>query len=149
MQTGKIISHSEEETIALGFEFAQRLILGNSVSLFGQLGAGKTEFIKGICRYFKVEEIVTSPTFTIINQYSGIKDDEEIVIYHIDLYRIKSQKEFEEIGFEDCLYSPDAIKLIEWADKVSGILSTSTYTVTISLSDEAENDRIFEIEKIN
>lgn len=149
MKIGKIISHSEEETIALGFEFAERLVPGDSVSLFGQLGAGKTEFIKGVCKFFKVEEIVTSPTFTIINQYSGIKDNEEIVIYHIDLYRIKSQKEFEEIGFEDCLYSPDAIKLIEWADKVSGILTTSTYTVTINLNEEVEDDRIFEIEKIN
>jgi tRNA threonylcarbamoyladenosine biosynthesis protein TsaE len=149
MQLRKSISHSEEETIAIGYEFAEKLVRGDSVSLFGQLGAGKTEFIKGVCNYFQVEEIVTSPTFAIINQYSGFRDGDEIIIYHIDLYRIKSQKEFEEIGFEDCLYSPDAIKLIEWADKVSGILSSSTYTVKIILSDEVEDDRIIEIEKIN
>lgn len=143
------ISNSEKETIKLGFSFAEQLNIGDIVAIQGDLGSGKTEFIKGICRYFKVEEIVTSPTFTVINQYIGEYNKNEIPIYHIDLYRIKSHKELEEIGFRECLFSNNAIKLIEWAEKADGLLLAPGYQVKIKLSEEDENKRSFHITQNN
>ena len=148
MENEEFITNSESETISLGKEFAHRLNRGDSVSLYGTLGSGKTEFVKGICQYFNVEEIVTSPTFTIINQYFGENSIGEITIYHIDLYRIKSDKELEEIGFTDCLYSKEAIKLIEWAEKAAWLGSESDWLVKIDLNDDNENQRLFSIKKV-
>jgi tRNA threonylcarbamoyladenosine biosynthesis protein TsaE len=141
MKTEEFISLSEDETIALGFKFAEHLKVGDSVALFGDLGAGKTEFIKGICDYFNVEDIVNSPTFTIINQYHGEKNKQEIHIYHLDLYRIKSPAELSEIGFSECLHSDEIIKLIEWAEKAGDLIYKWDYSVNINLSDEDENKR--------
>ncbi len=121
METQTYTTKSEAETIELGKSFAEKLKKGDVVLFYGDIGVGKTEFIKGICKYFNVEEIVTSPTFTIINQYNGMLNGEEIAIFHIDLYRVKEKKELLEIGFEECLYSADSIKLVEWAENSSGI----------------------------
>lgn len=145
MNTEKYITYSEEETIELGAKFAERLKPGDIIALEGSLGTGKTEFIKGICKFFEVQEIVTSPTFTIINQYTGKFEDEDINIYHIDLYRIKSKNEFDEIGLLDCLADENAIKVVEWADKANGILPDNIYRVKITSDNENENERIFEI----
>lgn len=145
MKTENIHTKSEEETIDLGFNFAQRLKAGDTISLYGDLGSGKTSFIKGVCNYFEVNEMITSPTFTIINQYFGNKDGDDIAIYHIDLYRIKSAKELEEIGFADCIYSEDAIKLVEWADRSYDMLPEIRYFINIETSEENEDDRIFKI----
>ncbi len=141
MNTEEFISLSEEDTIALGAKFAERLNVGDAVALTGDLGSGKTEFIKGICDYFNVEDIVNSPTFTIINQYHGEKNKEEIHIYHLDLYRIKSPAELSEIGFSECLHSDEIIKLIEWAEKAGDFLCKWDYKVNLNLSDDDENLR--------
>jgi tRNA threonylcarbamoyladenosine biosynthesis protein TsaE len=115
------------------------------ISIYGELGAGKTSFIKGICNFFEVNEMITSPTFTIMNQYVGNKEGEEITLYHIDLYRIKSAKELEDIGFCDCIFSDDSIKLIEWADKSYGKLPDNRYSVQITPGNENEDERAFKI----
>jgi len=139
-------SNSEEETIAIGVEFAERLRVGDVVALYGDLGAGKTELIKGICAYFQVEDLVTSPTFTIINQYGGVgTDGSSIKIYHVDLYRIETPEELAGVGFDDMVFSHDAIKLIEWSEKAEHLLPSAHYTVRIS-SDEADDSvRMIEI----
>ena len=111
MLNTKHITNSEEETIKLGKEFASKVNAGDILYFYGDLGSGKTEFIKGICEYFKVVDIVTSPTFTIMNKYVGEKKGNEIAIFHIDLYRIEKEKELDEIGFEDCLFENNSIKL--------------------------------------
>lgn len=141
METEKYITHSEEETITLGRKFAGMLKPGDIVQLKGDLGAGKTEFVKGICSYFDVEEIVSSPTFTIINQYFGIFDEEEFPIYHIDLYRIKNNDDLREIGFEECLYSENSLKIIEWPEKSDGVIPQSGFIVEIKAVDGNENVR--------
>lgn len=146
METENFTTKNEEETIDLGKSFAGKLDFGDTVAFFGDLGAGKTEFIKGICSHFHVDEIVTSPTFTIMNKYNGKANEEEITIFHIDLYRIKKLEELEEIGFEDCIYSENAIKLIEWAEKANGHLENAKYSVTINFSDDSETARIIKIE---
>jgi len=147
MKNEKYITTSEKETIEIGSNFAERLRVGDSVCLYGDLGSGKTEFIKGICKFFHVHELVTSPTFTIMNQYLGSHGSHKVPIYHIDLYRIKSQKELEEIGFNECMDYGFALKLVEWADKAEGQFPAGHYSVTITSDMENENNRTIEIEK--
>ncbi len=139
------ITFSEEETIALGDNFAERLIPGDIVALFADLGMGKTQFIKGICNFFEVHEIVTSPTFTIINQYFGRKKDREIPIYHVDLYRIKSTNDLGEIGLNEYIYSKDSIILIEWAEIAEGFLPATKYSIHITGNIQNEDERVFDI----
>lgn len=141
MLNAKHITNSEEETIELGKNFASNITPGDIIYFYGDLGSGKTEFIKGICEYFKVVDIVTSPTFTIMNKYIGEKKGNEIAIFHIDLYRIEKDKELDEIGFEDCLFENNSIKLIEWAEKAESHLNKPTYIVKITPDEDSENSR--------
>jgi tRNA threonylcarbamoyladenosine biosynthesis protein TsaE len=141
------ISHSEEDTLRIARTFAQRLKPGDIVFFYGELGAGKTEFVKGICQYFHVEELVTSPTFTIINQYVGsFPNGEHVVLYHVDLYRVKSPQDLAEIGFGECMATPDSIKMVEWPENADNYLATVPhYTVSIEFSPESETARIIRI----
>ena len=140
------ISNSEQDTLELGITFAKKLKSGDIISLYGELGSGKTEFIKGICDYFDISDIVTSPTFTIMNNYYGSLEDNEIVLNHFDLYRMKSIEELENIGFSEIIFNTETIKLVEWAEKANGILDKhSDYIINIITSDEHENLRTFEI----
>lgn len=136
-----IITNSQEETILAGLKVGNLLKKGNIVALTGELGAGKTEMIKGICEHFKVEDMVSSPTFTIINQYEGYLNDESFSIYHIDLYRIKKTDELTEIGFRDCLSDENSIKLIEWAEKAGEYLTNADIKIIITPDLEDENKR--------
>lgn len=146
METQLHTTHSESETIELGRQFAERLVSGDVVALYGDLGSGKTEFVRGICEYFHVEEIVSSPTFTIMNHYSGeLPDAEEVKIYHLDLYRINSKRELQEIGFNECAMSGNSIKLIEWADKANGSLPKRRYSVIFRFQEGEDDTRIIEI----
>lgn len=146
MKKETYISHSERDTLELGADFASKLKPGDIISLYGELGSGKTEFIKGICEYFEISDIVTSPTFTIMNHYYGTLNNEEIVLNHFDLYRMKSLEELEGIGFSEIIFNADTIKLVEWADKADGILDKySNYIIRITPSEEDENMRSFEI----
>ncbi len=96
----------------MGEEFAASLNPGDVVALIGELGSGKTVFIKGICRGLKVEDDVTSPTFTLIHEYKG-----RIPVYHFDFYRIHRADEMRELGCEEYFFG-EGISLIEWADKI-------------------------------
>jgi tRNA threonylcarbamoyladenosine biosynthesis protein TsaE len=146
MEKQTFISNNEQETIDLGSSFANKLKRGDIVALYGDLGTGKTEFIKGICRYFQVQDLVTSPTFTIMNHYFGELDSTPLDIYHLDLYRIKSLDELANIGFADCIYEENSIKLIEWAEKAENILDeNANYLIAISQDDENENMRTITI----
>lgn len=141
-------SHSEDETNWLGGTFAERLRPGDIVSLSGDIGAGKTEFVKGVCERFGVEDIVSSPTFTIINQYFGAEvDDDEITIYHVDLYRITSAGELAEIGFQECMYAENAIKLVEWPEHAGELMPVADWTVSITFDGDNDNARAVEIRR--
>ncbi len=102
------------------------------IALHGEMGAGKTTFIHALCEAMGVKDVVTSPTFSIINQYKTIKGE---TIYHIDLYRIKDEQEAANAGVEDCLYSGD-ICLVEWPEKAPGIFPEDTLHITISSVDD-------------
>lgn len=107
-------THSAEETTALGRKIAAELKPGFIVLLRGDLGAGKTTMVKGIAEYFNAAkaEAVTSPTFTLIQEYRG----PEVMLYHIDLYRIDTQRELDTLALDD-LMEPNTILLIEWGEK--------------------------------
>ncbi len=138
-------SLSEDDTSRLGTEFSERLVPGETVALYGDLGAGKTEFIKGICDGLEVEEIVSSPTYTIVNQYSGVdRRGRPVVLYHVDLYRVEQQSELREIGLEELLADPGAIKLIEWAEHAGVLLPAARYDVRVTSLDD-ENSRKIEV----
>ena len=107
-------THSAEETTKLGQQLAGEIKPGSIVLLRGDLGAGKTTLVKGIAEGFKAAEAeaVTSPTFTLIHEYRG----PEVALYHIDLYRIDTQRELDTLALDD-LMEPDTILLIEWGEK--------------------------------
>ena len=133
-------SESEQETILLGEQIAAQFQPGDVITLEGDLGAGKTEFVKGVCRYFDVTDMVTSPTFSIINQYDGtMAGGEPVKIYHVDLYRIDSPEELAEVGFDDMVFAHDAIKLIEWPEKAASLMPTRRWDVRIT-ADEQNDD---------
>ncbi len=131
-----LISKNEEETIALGGEFAKKLGPGSLVALYGDLGSGKTQFVKGVCRSFNVKEVVNSPTFTIVNEYHGTfpGSNDAISVFHIDLYRMKNMEEIFGIGFDEYLES-GGVCLVEWAEKLDGIIPEERYDVRLSVVD--------------
>jgi tRNA threonylcarbamoyladenosine biosynthesis protein TsaE len=138
-------STSEEETFRLGIEFSKRIVPGDVVAFYGDLGAGKTEFIKGICEGLAVREIVSSPTFNIVNEYAGEdRNGRALTLFHIDLYRIESPSELVEIGMEETVNDPEAIKLIEWAEMAEKLLPRERYDVKLTALDD-ENARRIEV----
>lgn len=108
-------THSADETIALGREIAQRIRDARIVLLRGDLGAGKTTLTKGIAEAFDAaaQEEVTSPTFTLVHEYRG----PERTLYHIDLYRIETERELYTLGLDDMINEDGNILLIEWGEK--------------------------------
>jgi len=110
----KKISNSPEETLRLGKSLGSSLGAGDIVLLFGDLGAGKTNFTQGICNGLEMDKnsYVRSPTFTLINEYPG-----RLPIYHIDLYRIETQEDIYSLGLEEILFD-QGVTIIEWAEKL-------------------------------
>lgn len=102
------------------------------LALHGEMGAGKTTLIQALCKAMHVEDVITSPTFSIINQY---KTNNGQTVYHMDLYRIKDEAEAINSGVEDCLYSGD-ICFVEWPEKAENIFPEKTLHLTITSVDE-------------
>jgi tRNA threonylcarbamoyladenosine biosynthesis protein TsaE len=121
-------THSPEETAQLGRELAGELKPGTIVLLRGDLGAGKTTLVKGIAEGFQAAKAddVTSPTFTLIHEYRG----PEVVIFHIDLYRIDTQRELDTLALDD-LMDPNSILLIEWGEKFKRLVKEKAAEITI------------------
>ena len=149
MSVETLRSESEEETIEIGEQFALRLKRGDLTVLMGDLGVGKTEFVKGICQFLAVEDLVTSPTFSIINQYAGeTPEGDAVKVYHVDLYRIESPDQLVEVGFDDMVFAHDAIKVVEWPENAGALLPEEYWRVTLESHEDADNVRDIRIEKI-
>ena len=103
----------------------------------GEMGAGKTTFIHALCDVKGIKDAVTSPTFSIINEYRYVEDGNEKKLFHLDLYRLKDEEEAIRAGIEDCLYS-DSICLVEWPDKAAHIFPDNSLHVYIEVVDSAE-----------
>jgi tRNA threonylcarbamoyladenosine biosynthesis protein TsaE len=115
----EFISKSPEETMELGEQMARELKLGDCLALYGELGAGKTTLIKGIARGLGIpEDEVLSPTFILIREYRAGR----LPLFHVDAYRITKPEELQEVGLEEYLLSDEGITVIEWADRVEGII---------------------------
>ena len=136
MTTREFTTHSAEETIVLGRSLAAVLAPPKLVVLRGELGAGKTTLVKGIAEGFQAAsaENVTSPTFTLVHEYRG----PEVSVYHIDLYRVDTQRELETLGLDD-LRDDKSVLLIEWGDKFPRF--EQERDVEITLTRVAENER--------
>jgi tRNA threonylcarbamoyladenosine biosynthesis protein TsaE len=135
------ISKSEAETQKIGKDFANNLKPGSIAALFGELGSGKTQFIKGICKGLGVKEIVNSPTFIIINEYYTENFGK---LYHFDLFRMKTTEEILNLGFEEYL-SSNGILLIEWPELIENILPDNTIKIYLSHMSNHENMREIKI----
>jgi tRNA threonylcarbamoyladenosine biosynthesis protein TsaE len=136
MTTRQFTTHSAEETIVLGRSLAADLSPPRLVVLQGELGAGKTTLVKGIAEGFHAAsaDSVTSPTFTLVHEYRG----PEVILYHIDLYRVDTQRELETLGLDD-LRDDKSVLLIEWGEKFPCIVQERD--VEITLDRVAENER--------
>ncbi|MGB7150085.1 MAG: tRNA (adenosine(37)-N6)-threonylcarbamoyltransferase complex ATPase subunit type 1 TsaE [Terriglobales bacterium] len=134
------ITHSAEETIAFGRTLAAKLTPPLIVLLRGDLGAGKTTLVKGIAEGFDAAraEDVTSPTFTLIHEYRGPR----ATLYHIDLYRIDTERELETLGLDDLL-APNSILLIEWGEKFARLRRDKN--AEISLERAGEDERSIQV----
>lgn len=136
------ITHSPEETRALGCKLAQVLWGGAVVAFTGDLGAGKTAFVSGMAEGLGIEERVTSPTFTIVNEYEGGR----LPLFHFDMYRLGSADELFHIGWEDYL-ARDGVCAVEWSENVDEALDGDTVRVDISRG-ENDDTRVITIEGV-
>jgi tRNA threonylcarbamoyladenosine biosynthesis protein TsaE len=137
-------THSAEETTELGRRLAAEFKPGSVVLLRGDLGAGKTTLVKGIAEGFHAAEAenVTSPTFTLIHEYRG----PEATLYHIDLYRIDTQRELDTLALDD-LMTPQSILLIEWGEKFARFAKERD--VEIAIEHRGGDDRAITVQKQN
>jgi len=138
----EFITHSRAETEALGARLANALDGGQVVAFTGDLGAGKTAFVSGMARSLGVEERVTSPTFTIVNEYEGGR----LPLFHFDMYRLDSADELFHIGWEDYL-ARGGVCAVEWSENVAGAIEPDAVRVSI-LRGSRDNDRIITIEGV-
>lgn len=134
IQTGRAV-----ETIRIGKSIGRRLLPGDVVALVGELGAGKTQFIKGLAAGAGIRNpaYISSPSFTLINEYPG-----KMTFYHVDLFRLGEEKEAEELGLED-YFQNKGITAIEWADKIPSLLPKELLLIRIAYT--GRNRRSLEI----
>lgn len=123
------ISNSEEETFKIASEIANSLNFPAVILLDGDLGAGKTHFVKGFVKALGDDELVTSPTFTIMNEYT----DGKVNVYHFDMYRLSSMEEAINLGFEEYfdLKTLNGVSLVEWPQNVEGLFPKEAIKIYI------------------
>ena len=138
----KLILNSEKETIEFGKKIAENLRVGDVIVLTGDLGSGKTKLTEGILTYFGLQNEISSPTFTIVNEYQT----ENFPIYHFDVYRLADSDEFLSIGGDE--YFEKGVSIIEWGEIIEDVLPQKYTKITFSRDEENENKRIIMIENI-
>lgn len=126
----KIKTSSVEETEKVGFEFAKGLAGGDCIAMKGDLGAGKTAFVRGMAKLLCPDARVQSPTYTVVNSYRG-----KIPLYHFDMYRIDGEESLYSTGFFDYL-DAGGICAVEWSEKIEDFLPEGCYTVSVTKSGE-------------
>lgn len=138
----KFVTNSEQETEALGAQLAPKLMPGAVIAFTGDLGAGKTAFTRGVAQGLGIVDRVTSPTFTIVNEYEGGR----LPLFHFDMYRLGSSDELFEIGWEEYLVR-GGVCAVEWSENVSDALEDGGVLVEIRRG-ERDNQRILTIEGV-
>ena len=127
-------THSESETEALGREFAAKIPDGAVAALYGELGCGKTAFVRGMARGMGIDAIVNSPTFTIVNEYAGPRS-----LFHFDMYRLGGADELYDIGWEDYL-SRGGVCAVEWSENVPGAFEGDEYVVRFEKCSDTDRE---------
>lgn len=136
----KVVTNSPEETEMLGEQFAAKIKSGDIIGLKGDLGSGKTQFVKGVCRFFNIPGEVNSPTFILVNEYIGTSGSESMSIYHFDLYRLKKINELDSLGLDN-YFNNESICLVEWSELLEEYLRNQLITVSFEHG-QNENQRI-------
>jgi len=139
-------SFSTEDTKKIAIEMASTAKAGDVYCLIGDLGAGKTAFTKSFAYGLGLIDIVTSPTFSIVNEYSSSLNNLSPTLYHFDVYRIKDIQEMEDTGYEDYFYG-NGIVIIEWADLIKDLWPPNCIVIIFSLGDKNEYHRIIEVRR--
>ena len=126
-------TQSGADTVAVGRKLVDLLKPPQLLLLLGDLGTGKTTLVKGIAEALDAAEAdeVTSPTFTLIHEYDGSRKGKPVKLYHLDVYRLESERQLETLGLEDLL-TPDALVLVEWGDKFKSIRKRATGEIAIT-----------------
>ena len=139
----QVITKNEEDTKDLAKEIVKKLKSGDILALVGDLGGGKTTFTKGLAKAFGIlEKEVQSPTFTLIKEYklsknAKVKSKKYIrKLYHLDMYRINSEKEAENLGLEELFSDKNSIFVVEWADRIKKLLPEKAKWIEFSFIDE-------------
>lgn len=140
--TLEFISNSVEQTERLGVRLGQLLHPGNVLCLSGELGAGKTAMARGVGRGWGSALRVTSPTYTLINEYPRLHDGR--ILYHLDCYRLESEEDIETVGFEDIFADGDGVIMIEWPERIDALLPADR--LWIQLEHLSETRRTLHIE---
>ena len=130
------ITKNPVETMDFAISFAEKLKGGEVLALTGDLGAGKTTFVKGLVEGLKISEVVTSPTFVMLKSYPAKIESKKIEFVHIDAYRVESLDDIKSVGIEDFLGRNDVILAIEWAEKIKEILPQTTIYINFKHLDE-------------
>jgi tRNA threonylcarbamoyladenosine biosynthesis protein TsaE len=134
------LSNSEQDTINFGKNFSHKVMEGDILALYGDLGTGKTQFVKGFCLGLNINDTITSPTFTIMNIYKG-----KFNVNHFDLYRLNNSQDIYNLGIDDCFFS-SSITIMEWAEKAKEILPDKRYDIFFEYGED-ENQRIIKFKK--
>jgi len=127
----EFISHSEQETYSIAYDFAQSLAAGTCIAYTGDLGAGKTAFTRGLAAGLGYTGDVSSPTFAIVNEYRGGR----LTLYHYDMYRITGPDDLETTGFYDALEDPQGVVAAEWSENISDCLPELYLQISIETID--------------
>lgn len=133
------ITNSSEETMQLGQEFSKLLREKDLVLLEGNLGGGKTTFVKGVLKGLGYKKEVLSPTFTLVREYPTKK----FMVYHIDLYRLEDKSAITDLGLEEYFYRPDSITFIEWGQKIELALSCYIKLVFNYLGQDSRDIKVY------
>ncbi len=137
----EIISHNPAATEALGEKFGRGARFGLVIALSGDLGAGKTQFVKGLARGLGISCRVHSPTFTLVNEYNGGR----LKLFHLDLYRLETPAQILSAGIEEFL-KPDGVSVLEWAERIldAGFRVPNVKRVRIEITSETERNIIYD-----
>ena len=143
MPSQRFITNGPEETEALGARLARALEPGAVVAFTGDLGAGKTAFVRGLARGLGIQDRVTSPTFTVVNEYEGGR----LPLFHFDLYRLGSADELFDIGWEDYL-ARGGVCAVEWSERMEELLEPGTIRVDLRRGED-EDRRVITVEGVS
>jgi tRNA threonylcarbamoyladenosine biosynthesis protein TsaE len=134
------VIQNEQDTREFGLELAKKLKPGDVVALIGELGTGKTTLTKSIAEGLGIREMITSPTFTIVQEYT----DGRLPLYHFDVYRICDLEEMYELGYEEYFFG-EGVCVIEWAEQIEELIPEDAITIRIEYG-AGEEERIYDVE---